>query len=1201
VNIEREVTEISSSVSPIDSENKRKNEGSESFATVALNPNSIKSKSRTSTSGNQNICMLSDNAKVDDKQIKLQEVLQTKVCAYISDVRSESLFLEIAHRLSDQPNISLIRQVFPYHSQLFVLIFVQSVEACEELRNKKFTGSIVLITEKLAYLDEDHGILERSASLVVQQHSHDEKTRNSFDYGIPIPCDERHVHDFRNWVLREIKDAQYSVPAVSTTETLSSPQKIANKTVKSGGITLTSPPAVLNGSINGSNVSNSPTTHPIVSSTDSLAHDALLCAEVDPQEYGINKFIRSCKRLFIHQGRRSLKLFRTSLNKNAAVQETHSLRAQKQSKWRMWYTFLAISLGVRPMSEKLLDNYIKWRYLNPARQLWHHTSTMEFMFAGFGILVICNTVLRSLGLRTGVVFAILMIFILLLKNSFSSYRSAKKFSTWWYILPVLDATMILITLVSDYIANPIKDPQIIESPHGYSFTEFLNVRFGEYSGRELVTFVIFTPPFQRTLAEYSVWPWGFLVALTRIFRCVLLLWHMIRPLIATDLFMFLMTFVLFVNLIILWGLVMNEQLARNCFKLLHEFVMAKDFRDRLLTMTRVTIAPTLLKIQDLHQECMSKLIVACQQRDVLITTSLTESLQGLSLNAEIIQELIFQLKVTNPQYFLRPKTEFVKKMKAVLVKDEVVKICSKFVPVESLDRPSSMNTYAAGSSVLPMFDEMLSYRSSDLRQSSKPLNAPDGSRSSLLSYSTSFTRDLSLRIHCQISPILSMVRIDKEFFHAILCYTCRMALQRIQENTQKYPESRSYHHEIVIRLEPWDLQKRKNMAVKFTDVRSMVLTVLDTGKQTTSTSNGNEGKGYGDANIVGIDPYQQSPLIGDGFIQLFDLPIPYQSGPLLSTNNHYHSRYQSFQQIGIPYLLCPDSYKIQQFNQEGRYYLDEMSSIQSSVLKTRYREHCCGVIEGLNDLLYHMHNYNAKPIIPFKAQLKMAISFVKQEAQSIYFRKQQTQAQQHELKKERFGKRYGRAVIFTFDNKHILYRSAKYFELFVSCGWKSCKVKRLQCFPTNLSMWMDVDCILIDSTWNISSSGDAIDLLHYIRVKGYKGVVTFLHSADLIETMMLNTENSSYVNLECLRTKRKFEKQKSKDLLKASFLFDRAEDETMSIRLQLELLRKIFNPSPYTYAATIDYHLALPIKEDDILQLSNLCEERMISIVLNNL
>jgi hypothetical protein len=120
---------------------------------------------------------------VDKLPSPLSSLLSLRTFSILNDVRSESLFLEILQRIPGGRDIRFFqpREVFPFTVSLFKLAIVQNVEASIFLREKGFHGSIVLISERLAYVENERGKL--------------------FDFGCPIPCGERELSDLHEWLL----------------------------------------------------------------------------------------------------------------------------------------------------------------------------------------------------------------------------------------------------------------------------------------------------------------------------------------------------------------------------------------------------------------------------------------------------------------------------------------------------------------------------------------------------------------------------------------------------------------------------------------------------------------------------------------------------------------------------------------------------------------------------------------------------------------------------------------------------------------------------------------------------------------------------------------------------------------------------------------------------------------------------------------
>jgi hypothetical protein len=105
---------------------------------------------------------------------------------------------------------------------------------------------------------------------------------------------------------------------------------------------------------------------------------------------------------------------------------------------------------------------------------------------------------------------------------------------------------------------------------------------------------------------------------------------------------------------------------------------------------------------------------------------------------------------------------------------------------------------------------------------------------------------------------------------------------------------------------------------------------------------------------------------------------------------------------------------------------------------------------------------------------------------------------------------------------------------------------------------------------------DALDLLHYVRGKGFQGVVIFAHTNPppgmlLSQGVGGGNNNGVATNLSVGTT--------------PSSTNDPA--------------RRLFGSTPYAHAARADLHVGLPLFPDDAKKITRLCEERRIKVLLN--
>ena len=69
-----------------------------------------------------------------------------------------------------------------------------------------------------------------------------------------------------------------------------------------------------------------------------------------------------------------------------------------------------------------------------------------------------------------------------------------------------------------------------------------------------------------------------------------------------------------------------------------------------------------------------------------------------------------------------------------------------------------------------------------------------------------------------------MVRVDEDLFASVVSHLCRLALYHIQAMQADW-KNKAHAHEMVLWFHPFESKS----TAQFTDIRTMVLTVVDTG------------------------------------------------------------------------------------------------------------------------------------------------------------------------------------------------------------------------------------------------------------------------------------------------------------------------------------------------------------------------------------
>ena len=129
---------------------------------------------------------------------------------------------------------------------------------------------------------------------------------------------------------------------------------------------------------------------------------------------------------------------------------------------------------------------------------------------------------------------------------------------------------------------------------------------------------------------------------------------------------------------------------------------------------------------------------------------------------------------------------------------------------------------------------------------------------------------------------------------------------------------------------------------KFTDVRTMLVTLFDTCKPL--CPNGSV-SGHGVCIKVSNLFASLSPHLSvskmtigyplcDRFMKFFDSAVRYEVGNLSSESKYYHG----YQQVGVPYMLCPDSHRLQRFVEMTKLVGDQV--LHGIEKKSLYRRYC---------------------------------------------------------------------------------------------------------------------------------------------------------------------------------------------------------------------------------------------------------------------
>ena len=1009
------------------------------------------------------------------------------------------------------------------------------------------------------------------------------------------------------------------------------------------------------------------------------------------------------------------------------------------------------------------NSYARWRLVNPSQNLLHHTWINEYAVSYALLSATANFFLGNTGrfyfmaiyISASVMFAVKFVASSLSPVATISHTTSngigvrtvhdhsryynRYFWLVWYPYVLFDMINFGSAMVGDryqwHEHNGLMEREAAAKlPPNIRFGDFLNMKFGMFTGREVMLYVVSVTGIIRITAEHMPWPWNIFAAMWKVARVYSLLVRLIGPVIQSSMYFFSLSFLGCIIWIVLGFIYFREHLARKEFTLLYDTIMATDFRERLLLMTRLGISKPLKELHTIQQDFLQDMTRACLRNEVFITRSLQSQVAKMRLNTLISKELAFHLQVTDPKYFVNnSRSSFLSAMKVHLIKPILYRVGAHF--------------------------EEASY-------------------------------DISLKIFVKLHSALTLVRIDEEVIVALLCHACRLAVRHVQEASHKNLKHRGYHHEIVIIMQPMEAitqagsninqrmpsvphspKKIHNRAqvFKFTDVRTMVVTVLDTGlisegsedrypksahnhvKVEDLSVSSKEGEGAhrvvndatvmkdhqylptvrlaallrgdydGDGPDVGVDKNKQqqyrssSNVVSDQFLSYFQSPLRYTSGHVLQ-----HPRYRSFQRFGIPYLLCPDSHKLQQCflaeqdqlllitshdsmvraiqnsasssnednvaqkkpsNNGNHQSLSSNSHSKHDEILTLYQKYQAaygGVLQYLEKNPIDGKHLGLLPGVKGSSTLQSPTSQLEQDRLNHYFYQMNIKAIMSLIKHKKIIRQFvGSVAVLTNsttinagttminnlpattssstsgttmsksklgsnngtnsgsggDGRRWRRYQEQYASAFYSTNgagngnistlrWPQFKIVNLhRRFPED-NRFLTYDCIILDvemsfvpkqlpgtlvmpskktsngpsllsphvdptdfgiaaaATSSMIDSGtsyDVVDIAHYLRGKGFQGVLVFAHPP--------STRLPSWVANSSQGGRGSRSRSRSDDAM---------ADPSMNAAT-----KRIFTLNAYLHAGNlIDHHFALPLKLEDIQHITNLCEERMIEILI---
>jgi hypothetical protein len=957
----------------------------------------------------------------------LRDCIQYNVFVYLTERSSGVLLKEVMSKLPGGANLSVYDRINGPEMKIYRIALVQSVEGYQEIISKNFTGEVVLISERLTYMDERH--------------------LNMFSFGLPLPCTDRELDGFCLYLLQlnERTDKQ-----------IADLQKVASDSRLDKAL-----------------------ASPTVSTNTSLTTDV---AQLHSNEvFAVSDQLIGCV----------------------------PIRSSEQSLWnpRMF--------ALDSILQERWSSYVRWKTLNPGIRkgnVFHHTMLNPYAYF-CGVLFLCTNFLwGNVDIRFCVFVVInwALIMLIMYSDVLWSTPNQNRFLMFQHILVAWNLFSFFMNASQDYYCFTKTQPDIVKPPpENFPLPSFLETSYGTMSGQEMVFFIIFFPGLFKVTSEAMPWPWGIIDGGLKSIRVFFLIIRFLFPIMKDPVqFILLMLFSLVIIAIFAY-LLLREQLARQEFNLLYDMVMAERFRDSLLIVTRFLMHIPLHDLQQIELSFTNQILSACSEEKVLITPKLLFPINCLERSALISREMLIQLNTIHTVFMPSQelKTLLISSMKANLISDSIRCVCR-------------------------LFNEELHPKFFD---------------------NNSLSSNRSIQFLLQMDPALMMVRCDAQLLEASLCNACRVAIQGIDESIRQNSCLRGITHEIVIMVEPFITDDAESKSMKFTDLRAMVITVLDTGCFQMET-NEDRSTPFSELKQLPHQPVRPSARQGfhmsDRAMSQVNVSLCFHKGRV--TN---HARYRSFQRFGIPYLLCPDSHKYQTCFEESRGSL--------TTLNDSREQDWMKYIDSFGGLPRNFTWTNNN----FSKLLKQSDT-------------------------RTFNRQLG---IFLYYHKDVLQKFNKYNEAFKQEGWRDCKMFNIGQLP-NPSSVLHLDCLILDIAigWqnrrrilyyqagntqgqlkNVDTQLEsemrqaimiANEMLHYLRCIQYKGIVIMAHD--------------HYNQFNLLST--------------LTICDDDFPDDSRSVAESIMMP----NHNPFAHAVQVDGHIRFPLTDEESKFVSKLCETKILRNLL---
>lgn len=464
----------------------------------------------------------------------------------------------------------------------------------------------------------------------------------------------------------------------------------------------------------------------------------------------------------------------TSLTQSQGVGTIEDFRQNAVAVIRAVLTF------VPAIAQERLEDYVKWRFSNPAGDLHHHSVHIEVFGAG---MFMFHIALVTQSVSSTIYFIIATISGIILLQRRSIYGLLDRYmshTTFWYVHSGFATVLTVFALMVLFVIRVDGSSRAREYSNVNDFLLSESTESLGFSGLQILFFVLIFP---NVVSYFTLWmPFSHALinSLCAVARCY---FHILKDFAAfLDLDMLVLILTIFTTILVLLGstLIRNESISRHSFLQMHDLTMGRAYLESCLTLVR-HMNPSLQRLLSAQQKIMDLLLKAGLSRNILLQrslVSLAQDLQGclvlgrhLSLDMAMIDEASF---------FGEYKTDVLDSMRASLLLPVITAACAP---------------YAA----------------------------------KLAAH--------SIHIRVRIAPEALVVRIDSKVVTAVISKLCDRAFKRIYNaistarNAANSGDKRPalISHQILLHVEP-DLPP-PDKVYRFTDVRRLRILMLDSAPQ----------------------------------------------------------------------------------------------------------------------------------------------------------------------------------------------------------------------------------------------------------------------------------------------------------------------------------------------------------------------------------